>query len=159
MAASAKPLSWYYVQATQGSNDAFVQQSFSTALAGLTTQAALVREIWWELAGPVAVAGASYEMEIGYKTAAAVSTIYDKTVIWRRKRTVQLATSGVLWWDNVERVLFQDSEGFYLVSDPLYFRCDSNASGASNVFNLRIGYELVTVNANDRLTLLANALL
>lgn len=152
------PLAWLYGSSTQGSADAFIQTTLATALAGQTTEVAQVREVQMEFTGAIPIAASQYEFEIGLKSAAAVSTLADKTVLFRYKWGVDFATSGAVTAPLIYRFTFDDQEGFYLVTDPIYVRFDTNGTSNTNTCYWRIGYELVKINANDRLTALTNAL-
>jgi hypothetical protein len=150
------PLQFLWMSATQGSADAFVQSTVATGLYGQTKTAYLVRELVMEW--PAAVNAANWEFEIGIKTAAAMSNMADKTLLFRFKRQSLFTTSGGQVFDLHQRFVFSTDESFLFVSDPIYFRFDSNATSASNTAYLRMGYQQVTLNDVDRLSLLASSL-
>jgi hypothetical protein len=156
--AAAPALAWLWATATQLSNDAYVSQSFATGLYGQTGIAYQVRELQIEIPGPLEVDSVSYEIAIGIKSLAAMPNISDKSVLYRRKRTIKFGTSGVFYWENVIREVFSSDESFYLVSDPAYLMFDTNATSASNTCYVKIGYQVVKLADVDRLTLLAASL-
>ena len=158
--ATPTPLSYLWVTATQASNDAYVQASISTGLLNQTGLAYSVKEILWEFPS---LGGASLwnaEMQLAVKSAAAMSgtKVADKTVLARQMHSMGLLTSGGGPISNIERQLFTDDYPLYLVNDPLYLQCDSNATAASNIFCIRIGYEVVKLSDVLRLSLVAASL-
>jgi len=157
--AANPPLQWLFGTLTQGSNDAFIQASLTTGLYGQTKIVYKIRELWieWPSFGNM-VSAETWEFELGVKTAAAMSNSADKTILWRRKKCVGFTTSGGILKDCVERFIFDDAESFYLTSDPLYARFDSNATSATSSLYFRIGYQQATLNDVDRLSIVAAAL-
>jgi hypothetical protein len=59
--------------------------------------------------------------------------------------------------DSVVEKFFDDDE-FLIVEDPLYAQLDSASTSGTNACQFALGYEEVSISADDRLELLVNSL-
>lgn len=157
--AATTPLQWLWATAVQGAADAYISQSFATGLYGQTGIAYQIRELQIEWPAQSAILNGNYELALGIKSLAAMPNLVDKSVLWRRKRmNGQLTAAGFQFIETIDRWLFGADENFFVVSDPLYLMCDSNATTLTNTFMIKIGYQQVKLNDVDRLSLLASSL-
>lgn len=152
-------LRYLYATATQGSADAFVQTSISTALSGLTREVLDIRElvIGWPALSVATIAGARVAMALTRVSFAAECQINDLGVVMKWDRINRFTTSGHGWGPLVERFTFGEGE-LLLAEDPIYFQLDSDATSASNVARIRIGYEIARVTEVERLALRLDSL-
>jgi hypothetical protein len=146
--------------ATQGSADAFVEAEIATALAGQNARAMRVREILFELPRLVPLNATIVEVSVAISRRAqtALPNVTDRNVIAKVSRQIVTLTSGVAMQELVHRVTFAEDDEVLLVEDPIYLDVDSTGTSASNVVRFRLGYELVNINANDRLQLALQSL-
>jgi len=141
--------------ATQGSADAFVAASVATALLGNPTQAARVKMITLEfdrLGTPSA--GINLEMCLSRYTKAAMPTIIDNDVLFKRKVIADFVTSGGGIIDSIMRQSFSEDDNLLIIEDPIYLLVDSNASSLAHVVQVAIDYELVKISSDERVQLL-----
>ncbi len=143
---------------TQGAADAFAIASIQTALTGQTRQAYRVLEIAVEGLRQNQVNGSNVELALCRRTKAAMPLISDPDVMWKHKTGAYLATSGVVWGDEVLRYQPPSDQQMIIVEDPLYLAIDSNATALTQTAVMVIEYELVTISDVDRLTLLTQSL-
>lgn len=157
---AAKALSYLYCTVTQGAADAFVQASIATPFASADADVGLIRELLIEWPTTVTNAAAvSWELCLTRKTQAAMPNISDKSVILKKKKLANMSTSGIYQDPKaVEREVFEERDNLLIVEGTLYAQLDTNATGAANVVQLRIGYEFVKIKDVDRLQLIANSL-
>lgn len=151
--------SFWVASVTQGGADAFAQSSFSTALSGLTNQAALVREILIEIPQPANITAAgNTEVCITRRTKAAMPLITDDDVVIKQKAFNNFTTSGAIFGYAVTRYIYSEDDDLKLIEDPLYLQIDSNATTLTQTAYVRIAYELVRITTDERIALLTLAI-
>jgi len=143
---------------TQGSNDAFAQAEIATALQGISRTAFRIRELLFEFPGLGNANAVNIELALTRRTKAAMPNVNDRDVIAKYRRQQVLLTSGLINYETAPRFTFTEDDELLIVEDPIYFSIDSNATGASNVAYVRIGYERTNISDVDRLTLLTQSL-
>jgi len=144
--------------ATQGSADAFVQAEIATALSGQTSRAMRIREILFEYTAQHFANNSVREVCISRRSMSAMPNITDRNVIAKWTTCAVLTTSGAAVTQLVNRLQFSEDDELLVVEDPLYLVLDSATTSLTNVVYCRIGYELVNINANDRLQLALQSL-
>lgn len=154
----AVPLKYTKGSITQGSADAFVQGSITTALAGVTGLCWRVRELVLEVPNGTAAA-ANFEVAFTRKSFSAMPAMTEKSVIFRYKRSFSMTTSGASVLENVLRWSYpSDSADFLVVEDPVYVQLDSASTTLANVLSWSIGYEEAKIDESLRQALLIAAL-
>jgi hypothetical protein len=146
--------------ATQGSADAFVQQSIVTGLQAIGDIGYKIRRVFFSLPAPVEVDSAVY-VSVTQKSMSATPAISERSLIAAIHRAVRLTTSGIFVYDTAgARDLFRwdDDEDMVIATDPLYLQLDSDATSASNVAVVRIDYQEVRLTETQRLSIMNNAL-
>ena len=151
-------LSYLTGSVTQGAADAFAVAEIPTALSGITNVAYRVREILFQQPILAAINNVVLEACVTRRTKAAFPLVTDRDVLAMVQQRFSFTTSGAWFQDRVLRFAYQESDELLVVEDPLYLVIDSNATGAANQFNVRIGYERVSISALDRLSLLTQSL-
>ena len=142
---------------TEGSADAFTQAEIATALSGQTARAFRIREILFET--PIITPDASnFELVLSRRSQSSMPNITDRNVIAKLKVAKSMTTSGAVVQQIVQRLQFDEDDNLLIVEDPIYFCIDSATTSAALVGYVRIGYELVNINANDRLQLALQSL-
>lgn len=164
MASKASALRFLYATLTQGSADAFIQANMATALSGQTKTAYRVREILieWGVAGSSqgqgVFNGGVWELCLTRKTQAAMPVITDKSVIAKFKRASAITTSGASILDTISRYVYSEDDDLIIVEDPVYWQLDTAGTALTNVAQVRVGYQEVSISEVDRLTLITNSL-
>jgi len=155
--AATNRFQYLWVTLTQGSNDAFVQNTMATALLNTSGICFLLRELVVEWPAPFAN-GADLQLSLTRKTFAAVPALTEKSLIWSARRTLGLTTSGAALINRVERFTWNQDDNLTLVEDPLYWQLDSASTSASNVVNLRIGVVQAKITDLEKVALVAASL-
>lgn len=152
-------LAYFVGSVTQGAADAFASAEIPTALSGQTGKAARIREVIFEWAAqsPTA-AGSQYDVVISRREQASQPIITDRNVISKWKQVAGYITSGMYVMEYLRRLTFTEDDNLLVVEDPLTLCIDTSNTTAANTVYCRIGYELVNVNANDRLAIALQSL-
>jgi len=158
MATATTALAYLSGAPLQGSADAFVQASISTALSGQTNVCYRMKELVFELPQVANANACDYQVTFTRKSFAAIPAITEKSLIFTFRRSVAFATSGEAVYDRVFRFTWSDSDAPIIVEDPIYVQFDSATTSAANTLYWRIGYVIQSINATDRLQLIANSL-
>lgn len=143
---------------TQGSNDAFAETEIPTGLAAVGNVAFRIRELVSEIPSLAATNAVEIEVALTRKTFAAMPSVTERTLLYKRKIRVSLTTSGTFLEECVDRVKYDADDNLLIVEDPIYLSVDSNATSASNSVRIRIGYEQIRISEVDRLQLIAQTL-
>jgi len=141
---------------TQGSADAFAESEIATGLSGIGTRAYVVSLINAEWSPLAAVNGAELEVALTRRSKSAMPTVTDRDVIFKRKFTYRLTTSGAVLVPSVESIAPADE--LVIVEDPLYMCIDSGSTSAANTFRLSISCTDRRISEIERLALLARSL-
>lgn len=144
--------------ATQGAANAFVEASLVTSLTGQTTIAWQVQEIVIELGAiePAPGAGDDLEVALTRRSKSAMPNIGDIDVFFKHSESVGIVTSGAVFRPDIIR--YQPTRELFLVEDPIYIQVDSTGYASATTVVAEIFYELVSISAIDRLTLLTQSL-
>lgn len=150
-------MNFLYATLTQGGADAFVQAQVS--LPQQDGFAVDLREVLVEFAGRINMAAQmSHEFAMTRKTFAAMPDVLQPALVWKKKFMAEFVTSGAyLSSDGIVQLQFA-SKQHQLVEASAFLQYDSNATGAANVVKVRLGYDFVRINANDRLQIIADSL-
>jgi hypothetical protein len=149
-------MNFLYSTLTQGAADAFVQNQVT--LSQVDGFAMDVREVLIEWPRLGAAAAENFEIAMARKSFAAMPTILEPSLVWKKKILVDFTTSGVyIFPDGVMKLDFA-TKTHLLVEASTFLQLDSAASSFVNIVRVRIGYDFVRITENDRLTLIANSL-
>lgn len=156
---ATKPRQYIKGSVTQGSNDAFIQGSITTGLAGVTGLCYRVRELVLEWAAPAQGTTSDQEVSFTRKSFAAIAALTEKANVFRARRSFSLTTSGAIYVERVTRYQFgDDDDSFLILEDPFYIGFDSAGTSASNVLSYSIGYDEAKINESERISALVAAL-
>jgi len=151
-------LNYLYATLTESAADVFVQATIATPVAG-TGFAGVVREIVVAWPRPNIVAAANAEIALTRKTLTAMPDIDEKSLIFKRKRYIELGTQGAFFDpDGVQVLQYTDEQAPVIVEPNWYCQFDSAASGIALVAKIRIGYTLEKISEVDRLSIIATSL-
>jgi hypothetical protein len=149
-------VNFLYATLTQGSADAFVQSQLS--LSQVDGFAMDLREVLIEWPRLGSAANENFEIAMTRKSFAAMPTILEPSLVWKKKLILDFATSGLyLFADGVMKIDFA-TKTHLLVEASTFLQLDSNASTFSNVVRVRLGYDFVKISSEDRLELIAASL-
>lgn len=155
-AAGTLGLNFIYTTLTQGGADAFVQNQIS--LPQQDGFALDLREVLIEWPRIGAAAAENFELAMTRKSFAAMPTILEAALIWKRKILVDFTTSGVyIFKDGIDLIQFATKQHL-LVEANTYLQLDSNASSFTNIVRVRLGYDIVKISGLDRANLIATSL-
>lgn len=144
---------------TQGAADAFANAIINTGIVTSGKQGLAIRNIFLEQVTNVPAAmGAdmSYEYALSRVVKAAMPTIFDNDVVWKRKWETSIQTSGAVLVDSVYQ--FAPNYDIILVESSLNFMIDTNGTAAVNTAVIRLDCEVVTVSDALRISILQNSL-
>lgn len=146
---------------TQGSADAFVQNSVLTSLANSGYAWGLVRVRFelGNLATFMAATGADFEIQASLtrRSKTAVAQLSDVDTIWRFSRVKMLESAvGFGFFDPGGTIEFDPP--IVLPEEVIYGQLDSTGSGIALTSTFRLEYELLKVTEVERLSILARSL-
>lgn len=161
MARKSQALAYLPFTLTQGSADAYIQASISTALTGLTKTAYRMASLEIELPSLAIGASSDWQFSLSRKSFAAMPTsmYIEKSCIWYYRRQQYVATAVGIVYD--VRSMFwkwSDDDAPIIVEDPIYGQLDTSGTSLTNVLYGRIGYWIDSISEIDRLQLVANSL-
>lgn len=137
----------------QGSADAFAQGTINTGLSGSDNSAFRVIGMLVELPTFVGITGnQEVEFSIARASKAAMPLLSDDDVVFKFKRRLNAATSGVAVFDLVEEIVPENE--ILLIESQIYVQFDTAATTATNSLVLRLIVEDAKVTTDQRIAIL-----
>jgi hypothetical protein len=160
MAKAPSRLSYFYGSVTQGAADAFAVASLTTPIAGRTTAALLIRELVFDGIPPLSQANPTmFEFSLGRITVAASPNFATaKSVIWREALQQVASAAGQASYPRTRRYKFTDEDRLLIVEDSLFLSVDSTGTSLASTLSVRIGYEEMSINEQERNAMLLELL-
>lgn len=140
---------------TQGSNDAYAEDSIVTGLTNLANVAWSIQLIQFEVTGAIpGVNLANIEMCLSRGSKAAMPLISDRDVIFKARNVVTFTTSGATFQPMI--FSFSPSSELLIVEDTIYLQIDSASTSITSTFHASIEVAQKKVTEQQRLSILAS---
>lgn len=144
---------------TQGVADGFAVAQVNTGLSTLGKEGLAIKQILIEQVTNIPAgitADMNWEWALSRTNKAAMPTIFDNDIIWKRKLEAIIATNGAYTVDSVFQ--FNPQIDLTVIETALFFMIDTNLTAVVNNSVIRIDCEVVSVSDAQRIAILQNSL-